>query len=149
MEGCALRFTFGAPRDEFPGISAPRKVITILAVIILAALQVKQIMAFPPQKTITKEQAAEVARKLVANLKPGTEFVILDDKTVEKDFGWVFFYTTKRYVETKDRKYLLPGNAPLVVDRKDGSTHFLSTSAPPARAIDEYEKVWKKSQNAK
>ena len=95
---------------------------------------------------INKERALEIARKSIANLKPGTELVILEDKTVEKDFGWVFFYTTKKYLESRNPGDLLPGNAPLVVERADGSTHFLSTSLPPNRAIEEYESAWRKKK---
>jgi Immunity protein 35 len=93
---------------------------------------------------ISKEHALDIARKKIATLKPGTELVILEEKTVEKDFGWVFFYTTKKYLQSHNPGDLLPGNSPLVVERADGSTHFLSTSLPPNRAIDEYESVWRK-----
>jgi len=34
----------------------------------------------------------------------------------------------------------------LVVERADGSTHFLSTSLPPNRAIEEYESAWRKKK---
>lgn len=92
--------------------------------------------------TMTKQQAKEIAVKAISNLKPGTEFVVLDDKTVEKDFGWVFFYSPTKYLETKDPKYLTPGNSPIIVDRADGATHFLPTSVPPPRAIEIYEQHW-------
>jgi len=38
----------------------------------------------------------------------------------EHDFGWVFFYDTKEYLETNDVTHALAGNAPLIVDRTDG-----------------------------
>lgn len=98
---------------------------------------------------MTKEQAKEIAVKTIDQLKPGTEFVILDEKTMEKDFGWVFFYAPKKYVETGNPKYLVPGNSPIVVHRSDGSTHFLSTSVPPSRAIEVYEQRWREAQTAK
>jgi Immunity protein 35 len=95
---------------------------------------------------ITKDRALDIARRTIATLKPGTELVILEDKTVEKDFGWVFFYTTKKYLESHNSRDLLPGNSPLVVERADGSTHFLSTSLPPNRAIEEFESSWRKKK---
>lgn len=91
----------------------------------------------------SKVRALEIARKTIENLNSKNPLVIMEDKTLEKDFGWVFFYTTKKYLETHDKKYLMPGNSPLVVDRVDGTTHFLSTSLPPIRAIEEYEKNWR------
>ena len=99
-------------------------------------------MANQQSEALSKERALEIARKTIDNLKSNNPLVILEDKTLEKDFGWVFFYTTKKYLETHDKKYLMPGNSPLVVERADGSTHFLSTSLPPSRAVEEYEKSW-------
>lgn len=144
-----LNAPFCACGERPPGIGRLRIWIRFVLVILLATFEVTHAMAFPPQKTITKQQATEIARKTIADLKSGTEFVILEDKTVEKDFGWVFIYTPKKFMETKDRKYLVPGNGPLVVNRSDGSTRFLSTAAPPAKAIEEYERTWRSSQNAK
>lgn len=95
---------------------------------------------------ITKARAVEIAHKALDDLKASQALVLLQDKTLEKDFGWVFFYTTKKFHETHDKKYLIPGNGPLVVDRLDGATHFLSSSMPPARTIEEYEKTWRENQ---
>ncbi len=104
------------------------------------------VMTEKSAEPITKDRALEIARRTIATLKPGTELVILEDKTVEKDFGWVFFYTTKKYLQSHNPSDLLPGNSPLVVERADGSTHFLSTSLPPNRAIEEYESSWRKKK---
>ena len=94
----------------------------------------------PPGGPITRERAVEIARAAIAPLKRGTEFVLLEDQTVEKDWGWVFRYGTRKYAETRDPRAVIPGTGPLVVDRADGATTFLSTSVPPDRAIAEYEK---------
>jgi len=98
--------------------------------------------------TITKERAEQIASATIASLKSGLDLVILGDKTVERPFGWVFFYTTKKYLETKDPNDIMPGNSPLIVDRETGETHFLSTSAPPSRAIEEYERRWRERRGS-
>ena len=95
---------------------------------------------------LTKERAETIALKAIADLKSGNELVIQEEKTIEREFGWVFFATTRKYLETNDPKYLMPGIGPLVVNRVDGSAQFLSTSVHPASAIDEYERRWKESQ---
>lgn len=92
---------------------------------------------------ISKERALEIARAEIATLKPGTEFVILSDKTLERTFGWVFFYTTQQYRQTGNPSFAVPGAGPLIVLRADGSTQFLSTSVPPAVAVEEFEKRWR------
>jgi len=108
---------------------------------------VPRIMANQEQSQgITKARALEIARKAVDDLKASQPLVLLQDKTLEKDFGWVFFYTTKKFQETGDKKFLMPGNGPLVVDRLGGATHFLTSSMPPARAVEEYEKTWRENQ---
>lgn len=95
-----------------------------------------------PLPVATKAQALKIARNALAALVPGTTFVVLEDKTVEKPFGWVFFYEPK----SKEPGAGVPGNGPLVVLREDGTTTFLSTSVPPDEAIAEYEKVWARGQ---
>ena len=52
------------------------------------------------------------------------ELVILDEYVQEEDFGWVFPYQSKRYVETDEMSYALAGNSSLIVSRQDGSLHF-------------------------
>lgn len=36
-------------------------------------------------------------------------------KELEYDFGWVFFWNTKRFMESGDHRHGLVGNAPLIV----------------------------------
>jgi|GEM_PF-1305247 len=95
-------------------------------------------------ENISKDQAFAIAQKLLAE-DTAHDLVILKDKTVERPFGWVFFYVTRQYAETGDKKHLLPGTAPLVVLRRNGATEYLPTSIPPARAIEIYEKRWEES----
>ena len=92
---------------------------------------------------ITRETAAEIARSTLQSLDTASDhmMVLLDDRTIERPFGWVFFYVPKRFAETRDPMYLVPGNAPLIVDRRDGSTHFTGTAESIGTYIAEYEKA--------
>ena len=94
----------------------------------------------PTEGPITRERAFEIARAAIAPLKKGTEFVLLEEETAEHDWGWVFRYGTREFVETRDPRALIPGVGPFVVEKADGAVTFLSTSVPPARAIAEYER---------
>jgi hypothetical protein len=98
-------------------------------------------------KPIEKARAVEIARKVAAELPGHHDFVVMDDRTVERPFGWVFFYAPRQYVLTGNRDYLVPGAAPLVVHRADGSIEHLATSVHPARAIEIYEKRWQAKQS--
>lgn len=89
-----------------------------------------------PPSVIDRDQAIKIAEKALLALGAERDFMIKEDKIVERDFGWVFFYAPRRYLTTRDRKYLIPGNGPLVVYRSTGSTEFLGTSRPPNVAIE-------------
>jgi hypothetical protein len=103
---------------------------------------------FEAPKTLDKDQAEKIAKKVIDENSGGHDFLIMKDKTVERAFGWVFFYATRKYLETRDPQYLVPGAAPLVVLREDGSTEFLPTSIPPMRAIDLFQKRWEERKSA-
>ena len=67
------------------------------------------------------------------------EPVILDEFTIEKDFGWVFFYQAHRFIETEIFSYCLAGNAPIIVNKFDGSSHYTGTALETEHYIAEYE----------
>lgn len=92
----------------------------------------------------TLEQATEVARQAIVD--PDREFVLLEDKTTEHDFGWVFYYDTRAHAETGDPGTMLPGVGPFVVPRDGGEPVFLTTSMPPPVAIAEYERQWREAR---
>jgi hypothetical protein len=71
------------------------------------------------------------------------ELFVLEDETMEADFGWIFFYASRLHRKAGDYRYLLAGNAPLIVDRADGSLHQTGTAEPIEYYIDEYRRQWK------
>ena len=89
---------------------------------------------------ITKEQALAIARKRLAGMGGEHELVVLEDKIVERDFGWVFLCTSQAFLETGDPDNAIPGIGPLVVLKDDGATEFLSTSSSPDVVIDNFER---------
>ena len=99
-----------------------------------------------PSHDLTKQEAQAIAAKLVHDSRPDAEYVILTEETMERDFGWVFFYVPRRYLDTKIPNYLIPGAGPLVVLRKDGATRYLPTSVPPIPAVAEFERRWRSGQ---
>jgi Immunity protein 35/SMI1 / KNR4 family (SUKH-1) len=65
---------------------------------------------------------------------------LLEEETIELEFGWTFFYTSKEFKETGDFRYALAGNAPVVVDRAIGSLHTTGTAQPIAKYIEEFRR---------
>jgi hypothetical protein len=68
------------------------------------------------------------------------ELIIIDEATIEKEFGWVFFYQSKRFLETDIFSYQLSGNAPYIVNRFDGSFQITGTGNEIEYYIKEYER---------
>jgi hypothetical protein len=66
--------------------------------------------------------------------------VILESATIERDYGWVFHYTTRRHHETGSLEDYMPGNAPILVTRHDGLLHPLGVT----RTIEQYLADWER-----
>ncbi|MBB3194088.1 YrhB domain-containing protein [Roseateles terrae] len=76
-------------------------------------------------------------------LSPDDEWVVIDEATIEKPWGWVFFYTSKLWQETGEVQHAVGGNAPLIVERKAG--RILATGT--AYAIEHYIANYERSGN--
>ena len=55
-----------------------------------------------PQANLNKKEALAIARKTLASMPQGDDYAIQEADTVEKPCGWMFFYNTKAYLETKN-----------------------------------------------
>ena len=91
---------------------------------------------------LTRESAQlQVAAELDAwnsTLSDLEQFVVLDEHTMERPWGWVFFYTTRGW-QNGDERYLVAGNGPLLVNRNTGEVRHLLTSRSIALQLAEYE----------
>lgn len=86
-------------------------------------------------------EAEQIARDYIRPMCkcPDDEYVLVNDATIEKPYGWVFFYTSRKYLETQDIQYALFGNAPFLVEREDGSIRVFGTALPTKEYIKQYE----------
>ncbi|AXK40122.1 YrhB domain-containing protein [Crenobacter cavernae] len=85
---------------------------------------------------VTKEQARRLVEAEVCN----DEIVIVDEATIEKPWGWVFSYASKTWLETKDPRYAIVGNAPIIVERQSGRLIDTGTAMPIEHYIANYER---------
>lgn len=78
------------------------------------------------------EQARSIALDRIKMLEALTdcELILLDAMTIERSFGWVFFYGSKAYVESGQPSDALAGNAPFVLMRADGAVRETGTAMP-------------------
>ncbi len=93
---------------------------------------------------ITKQQAQDaVAAELRTRCRiPGDSFVIVENLTIEKPFGWVFFYDSKKYLESGNISDAIAGNGPVFVNNQDGRTEFCGSCKSVQEFVSEYERKW-------
>jgi hypothetical protein len=86
---------------------------------------------------MTYEQAYELAKAWV-RIRCGDGVAIQFDATIEKPYGWVFFYNSKEWIETHDAQHMLLGNAPIIVGI-DGEIRVTGTAHPTDYYLSQYE----------
>ena len=94
--------------------------------------------------TIDRSEARAIAARYVESfdvgLPEGDVLVLVDEHTIEKPYGWIFFYCSKGWLETSDLKYALAGNAPFLVKRDTSEIREFGTARPPEWYIEQYER---------
>jgi hypothetical protein len=86
----------------------------------------------------TYKQAEKLVQAWLDLISNG-EFRLLLQDTLDKPYGWVFFYDHKKFVEGGDEKFQLGGNAPVIVDRANGELRVTGTAKPLEEYLAEYE----------
>jgi hypothetical protein len=83
------------------------------------------------------------AQRLVeADLRANDDFddwIVAKSFTIERPFGWVFFYNSRAYLEGGELSSALAGNAPYIVNRHTGEVTTTGTAFPVEHYVDEYE----------
>ena len=64
------------------------------------------------------------------------ETVIVDEATREFSAGWVFFYNSKRFLESGDNNFMLVGNKPVFVGRSGQVVPFLDPLEDLAKQVE-------------
>jgi hypothetical protein len=75
------------------------------------------------------------------------EMVILDHATIEEDFGWVFFYNSKKFLDTGELRYALGGNGPVIVNRYTGEIRRYGAADLPEVYIAQYREEFAPGSN--
>jgi hypothetical protein len=90
---------------------------------------------------IEKDLARRIVLDYIKRLNPeNDELLLLDGSTLEKPYGWVFFYNSRKYLESGDFRYRLAGNSPILVKRSDGALCELGTAQSVEESLRDYEK---------
>jgi len=90
-------------------------------------------------KAVDFQQACRLA-DLWVEIMYGSTAVVLHDSAIDKPYGWVFFYQSKRYVESGDLTHSLFGNSPIVINRFTNELRVTGTARPLEHYLDTYER---------
>jgi hypothetical protein len=127
----------GASDSDYDFIAHARQDIPKLLVEIA---RLKELTASIPAP-LTKVEAREIAaNELKQKSPPDDLFVICDEETIERLFGWVFFFQSERFLRTGEFRDRLAGNGPIMVNKYDATIEFGGTAMPPEYWIKEYER---------
>lgn len=96
---------------------------------------------------IDKEEAINLVYNLVT--RNGTQLLdnpplITNDKKRELTFGWLFWWVSKKYLETGDPVWGYLGNAPVLVDKYTGTLQYVDSVN---QSIDEFVEKYRKTMN--
>nr|WP_319493358.1 YrhB domain-containing protein [uncultured Desulfobacter sp.] len=84
---------------------------------------------------ITKEEAIELIR---ADLDE--EMDVVADSIIERDYGWVIFSQTKKYIETRNTLYMTVGSGGVLVEKATGRKIRFGSAYSTERSLEVYEK---------
>jgi hypothetical protein len=95
----------------------------------------------PEEAMITEDEAYEIATAHIQKLDDirGKVFTILRDKTQREVFGWVFYWNSAKYAETRDVRWSVGGASPIIVD-DTGTIYECDTWRPVAYYAELYRK---------
>ena len=93
------------------------------------------------EEMISRERALEIVEQYLdtENKSVPGGIALIIESTLEKPYGWVFFYNSKRFLETKDPFESLAGNSPILIESKDGRMTLLGTSSPVTESLRNFE----------
>jgi len=70
--------------------------------------------------------------------RPYTHLVV--SHVTEYEFGWMFFYNSREFLETGDDRYSLVGNAPFIVEKTVGRLYVTGTAHDVEHYVQEYRR---------
>jgi len=90
---------------------------------------------------INKDEATAIAQAYIEKIQnPKVELVLLTESTRTKPYGWVFFFNSKKFVETKNFRDANIGPGPLLVKKEDGQIVAFGSGIRASEQLDKWAK---------
>ena len=93
---------------------------------------------------LTKEEARELAYNQIKN--HCVECVIMDEYTMEEEFGYMFFCQSKQFVQTRHMRDMLVGGGGIIVNKHDGLVQQTGSNRPAEYFAKKYLEEWKRER---
>jgi len=92
---------------------------------------------------LTRERAKKAIELIINKPDPHWQdkpkLAVVEDHTLEREWGWVFFYNSINYLESGNLTDALVGNAPYIVNKTTGEILATGTAYEIEYYIEEYE----------
>lgn len=92
---------------------------------------------------LTPEEIENIAQEYVSHLPfistKDDNLEIIDNQTIDKPSFSIFFYTSKKYLQTGDDQFAVGGNAPLFISKQNGKISIFRTGMDLEEMIKDYE----------
>jgi hypothetical protein len=90
---------------------------------------------------LERSNALDLVSARLTEMSPAEDkWVVVDESTIEKPYGWIFFYNSRKFVETRQAIYRLAGNGPVIVNKITGSVRFFGSTPSVEQIIEAYER---------
>ncbi len=86
-----------------------------------------------------KSKVVGELEKISDSCPHGTRFVLIEENTLEKPWGWVFFYQNEKFVDLKTMAEEIASNAPFIVNRHTGKLTKTGTAYDLTKYLQAYE----------
>jgi ribosomal protein L7/L12 len=86
---------------------------------------------------MNKEKAQAIAERYMSPYLD--DLALIHDATEEFNFGWAFYFQSKKYVETRNIYDMLIGNGPILVERKTGKIHDTGSAVSLKECAEAFE----------
>jgi hypothetical protein len=97
----------------------------------------KKVACLFERSQMNKDKAKTIAEDYLSGFEKSNDFKLAlnPDLVEEHELGFIFFYNTKEYWETRDYQYALAGNGPLLIRRDTGEVVSLPSNQSVEKSL--------------
>jgi len=91
---------------------------------------------------LSKQAAIEIIEAKLKSMESESSgaIIIVDEHTIEDERYFIFFYDSKKYIETDDYSSALLGNIPILIDRITSEMYYTGATEEMGYYISQFER---------